>query len=113
MMAPRRVVIVLQAEALLVPKRESEAATRALDAARGAASSSPSRRRRSCWSPAPLDKRSRMYKLLQKHATIVECGALEDQADAERWVRTRVARGRRRDRAGRRRGCSPSAPAPT
>ena len=31
MMSPRRVVIVLQAEALLVPKRESEAATRALD----------------------------------------------------------------------------------
>ena len=31
MMAPRRVVIVLQAETLLVPKRESEAATRALD----------------------------------------------------------------------------------
>jgi DNA polymerase III delta subunit len=32
-----------------------------------------------------------MYKLLQKHATIVECGVLLDQADAERWVRTRVA----------------------
>ena len=32
-----------------------------------------------------------MFKALQKHATIVECGALEDLADAERWVRTRVA----------------------
>src|SRR5438445_12909133 len=31
MMVPRRVVTVLQAEALLAPKRESEAATRALD----------------------------------------------------------------------------------
>ena len=31
MMVPRRVVTVLQAEALLVPKRESEAATRALE----------------------------------------------------------------------------------
>src|SRR3954464_227146 len=30
MMAPRRVVIVLQADSLLVPKRESEAASRAL-----------------------------------------------------------------------------------
>src|SRR5437867_13061289 len=30
MMAPRRVVLVFQAETLLVPKRESEAATRAL-----------------------------------------------------------------------------------
>ena len=32
-----------------------------------------------------------MYKLLAKHATLVECGAIEDQADAERWVRNRVA----------------------
>src|SRR2546426_729031 len=40
---------------------------------------------------ATVDKRGRMYKLLQKHATIVECGVLQDQADAERWVRTRVA----------------------
>src|SRR6476646_8293094 len=31
MMVPRRVVIVLQVETLLAPKRESEAATRALD----------------------------------------------------------------------------------
>src|SRR5690349_3927268 len=31
MMAPRRVVMVLHAEALLIPKRESESATRALD----------------------------------------------------------------------------------
>ena len=38
-----------------------------------------------------LDKRSRMYKLLSKRATIVLCGVIEDQADAERWVRTRVA----------------------
>src|SRR5262245_56537181 len=30
-MAPRRVVIVMQADGLLVPKRESEAATRALE----------------------------------------------------------------------------------
>src|SRR5262249_39732653 len=40
-----------------------------------------------------VDKRSRIYRLLQKQATIVECGAIEDQADAERWVRTRVAAG--------------------
>ena len=38
-----------------------------------------------------VDRRSRMFKLLQKQATIVECGVLEDLADAERWVRTRVA----------------------
>jgi DNA polymerase III delta subunit len=38
-----------------------------------------------------LDKRSRLYRLLLKHATLVECGTLEDQADAERWIRGRVA----------------------
>ena len=38
-----------------------------------------------------LDKRSRMYKLLVKQATLVECGAIENLADAERWVRNRVA----------------------
>src|SRR5207344_1481187 len=38
-----------------------------------------------------LDKRSRMYKQLLKYASVVECGTIEDQADAERWVRTRVA----------------------
>ena len=29
-----------------------------------------------------------MFKLLAKQATLVECGVLEDQADAERWIRT-------------------------
>src|SRR5262249_39646295 len=41
----------------------------------------------------PLDKRGRMFRLLFKQAAVVECGAIEDQADAERWVRTRVAAG--------------------
>jgi DNA polymerase III delta subunit len=31
-----------------------------------------------------------MYKLLAKQATLVECGALADQGDAERWVKNRV-----------------------
>ena len=38
-----------------------------------------------------VDKRGRMFKALQKQATLVECGVLEDLGDAERWVRTRVA----------------------
>lgn len=92
MMAPRRVVIVLQADALLAPKRESEAAIRAMDDLE-----------RFIQRPEPqttlvlvsgtLDKRSRMFKLLSKQATIVECGAIEDLADAERWVRNRVTAG--------------------
>ena len=90
MMAPRRVVIVLQADALLAPKRESEAATRALDDLETLVKK-PEAETVLVLVAGSLDKRSRMYKLLAKQATLVECGAIEDLADAERWVRNRVA----------------------
>jgi len=90
MMAPRRVVTVLQAETLLMPKRESEAATRALDQFE-AFIKQPEPQTVVVLVAASVDKRGRIYKLLQKHATIVECGVLQDLADAERWVRARVA----------------------
>jgi len=90
MMAPRRVVTVLQAETLLMPKRESEAATRALDQLE-AFIKQPEPQTVVVFVAATVDKRGRLYKLLQKHATIVECGVLQDLADAERWVRARVA----------------------
>jgi DNA polymerase-3 subunit delta len=90
MMSPRRVVTVLQADPLLAPKRESDAATRALDELE-ALIKRPEPQTTLVLVAGSLDKRSRMYKLLLKHATTVECGNIEDQADAERWVRTRVA----------------------
>ena len=92
MMAPRRVVTVLQAEGVLVPRRESEAATRALEALESLLKD-PERQTTLVFVAGTVDKRSRMYKLLQRQATIVECGAIADQADAERWVRTRIAAG--------------------
>jgi DNA polymerase-3 subunit delta len=90
MMAPRRVVIVTQAELLLVPKRESETATRALDRLE-TLFKQPEPHTTLVFVAGALDRRSRMYKLLTKQATVVESGTLEDQADAERWVRMRVA----------------------
>jgi len=90
MMAPRRVVVVTQAEMLLVPKRESEAAARALDELE-ALLKRPEPQTTLVFVAGAIDKRSRMYKLLTKHATVVECGAIEDQADAERWVKNRIA----------------------
>jgi DNA polymerase III delta subunit len=90
MMAPRRIVTVLQADALIAPKRESEASERALDAL-AALIQRPDPQTTLVLVAAAVDKRTRIYKLLQKHATIVECGVVVDQADAERWVRTRVA----------------------
>jgi DNA polymerase-3 subunit delta len=90
MMSPRRVILVLQAEMLLAPKRESEAASRALEQLESLLKN-PEPQTTLVFVASTLDKRSRMHKLLVKQATIVECGAIEDQADAERWVRARVA----------------------
>ena len=90
MMSPRRVVIVFQAEALLAPKRESEASTRAMDRLE-AFFKAPEPQTTLVLVAGTLDKRGRLYKLLAKQATVVECGAIADLADAERWVRTRVA----------------------
>src|SRR2546430_3357089 len=89
MMVPRRVVTVLQAETLLAPKRESEAATRALEELE-AIVKHPEAHTTLVLVVTALDKRSRMFRLLQKQATIVDCGSPEDVAAAERWVRTKL-----------------------
>jgi DNA polymerase III subunit delta len=90
MMAPRRIVIVFQADVMLAPKRESEAAARALDRLE-AALMEPEPQTTLVLVAGPIDKRSRIYKLLARQATLVDCGAPDDVAAAERWVRTRVA----------------------
>ncbi len=90
MMAPRRVVAVLQAETLLAPKRESDAAARAIEQLE-ALLTRPEPTTTLVLAAAAVDRRSRLFKLLLKQATIVECGVLENLGDAERWVRTRVA----------------------
>jgi len=90
MMAPRRVVVVMQAETLLAPKRESEAASRAMEQLE-ALLKNPEPTATLVLVATAVDKRSKIFKLLQKQATIVECGVLESAADAERWVQTRVA----------------------
>jgi DNA polymerase-3 subunit delta len=90
MMAPRRVVLVLQAEALIAPKRESEAASRALETLE-ASLRDPEPQTTLVFVASSVDRRSRIYKLLAKQATLVECGVIETGADAERWVRNRIA----------------------
>jgi DNA polymerase III subunit delta len=102
MMSPRRLLIVLQADQLLMPKRESDAANRALDALE-MLFKEPDSQTTIVLIAAPLDKRSRMYKLLVKHAALVECGVIETQADADRWIKNRVtAAGAQIDPAGAR-----------
>jgi DNA polymerase-3 subunit delta len=92
MMSPRRLVVVLQADVLIMPRRESEAATRAHDELERLVNA-PEPQTTLVFVAGPLDKRSRMYKILAKRATLVDCGVLEDRGDAERWIRNRVAAG--------------------
>ena len=90
MMVPRRVVLVLQADGLLAPKRESDAAERAWEELERLLTR-PEPQTALVFVSGPLDKRSKVFKQFSKHATMVECGAIENLADAERWVRNRVA----------------------
>jgi DNA polymerase-3 subunit delta len=90
MMSPRRVVAVLQAETLLAPKRESEAAARAMEQLEELLAR-PEPTTTLVFAARAVDRRGRIFKKLQQQATIVECGVLADLGDAERWVRTRVA----------------------
>jgi DNA polymerase-3 subunit delta len=90
MMSPRRVVLVLRAEMLLMPKRESEAAARALEELEGLLKRPPTETT-IVFVAGALDRRGRMVKVLTAQATVVECGGVEDPADAERWVRARAA----------------------
>lgn len=92
MMAARRIVTVTQAEMLLVPRRESEAAARALEAFEKLVKN-PEPLTTLILVAGSIDRRARMYKLLARHAVVVDCGVIEDQADAEQWIRTRVAAG--------------------
>src|SRR5690349_2112034 len=89
MMSPRRVVVVSQAESLLSPKRESEAAERAIEEF-ATLLERPETMTTLVLVAASLDKRTKIYKTLLKHATIVDCGSPEDVAGAARWVKTRL-----------------------
>jgi DNA polymerase-3 subunit delta len=91
MMVPRRIVLILEAEKLLMPKRESKAADEEQE-----------RLEQFIQDPPPhatvvfvcgaLDLRRRAVKLLIKDALLVDCGTIGDEADAERWVKARAAR---------------------
>jgi DNA polymerase-3 subunit delta len=90
MMADRRIVVVSQADTILSPKRDSEAAAEALDALAGFVEHAE-RQTTLVLVASGLDKRRRLGKLLAEHATIVPVGVLETADEAARWVRTRIA----------------------
>jgi DNA polymerase-3 subunit delta len=90
MMVPRRVVILLHAERLLTPKRESDATTRDLGVVEH-------------YVKAPVDtcclvlvaetvdKRRSLTRLLLSKAVVVECTGPADAVEAAKWVRDRIA----------------------
>jgi DNA polymerase-3 subunit delta len=91
MMAARRIVTVLEAEKLLVPRRESKAADESL-AYLEAFLSDPPDHATVVFVCGSLDMRRRISKLLARVATVVDCGTIEDDADAERWIQARAGR---------------------
>jgi DNA polymerase-3 subunit delta len=91
MMAPRRVVIVFDAERLLIPKREGKAADAEQERLE-AFVKNPPLHATVVLVCGPLDQRRRLVKLLLKKAQVVDCGTIADSADAERWAKARAER---------------------
>ncbi len=104
MMAPRRVIILHEADRLLAPKRGK-------DDEEGEAVDAPKKGRRGATTPAeeleayieqpepmttlvfvsaPLDNNRRLVKLLRKHADVVDCGSLHDAREAAIWITKRL-----------------------
>jgi DNA polymerase-3 subunit delta len=91
MMVPRRVVIVLEAEKLFMPKRESKAADEEQQRLEEFLAAPPSHST-VVFVCGGLDMRRRTVKRLMSQAQVVNCGVIENDADAERWIKTRAAR---------------------
>lgn len=106
MMAPRRVILLHDADVLLTPRRGKD------DEAPEPASAAGKKRARTLSpmeafeayvaAPEPLttlvldapslDRGRRISKLLVQHAAVVDCGTLETLDDAARWIRARLER---------------------
>jgi DNA polymerase-3 subunit delta len=103
MMAPRRVVIVHEADRLLAPKRarDEEAAAEAEPGKRAKRGATPAEELEAyVENPEPmttlvfvagsLDANRRIVKLLRKHADVVDCGTLHDAREAALWISKRL-----------------------
>ncbi len=105
MMAPRRVIVVHEADRLLAPKRgkdDDEAVAAAKPAGKGkrvattpaeeleAYLESPEPMTTLVFVAGPLDANRRVVKLLRKHADVVDCGTLHDAREAAIWITKRL-----------------------
>jgi DNA polymerase III delta subunit len=108
MMAPKRVVIVHEADRLLAPRRSKDENDAALEVAekpagqkalkRGATPAeeleayveNPEPMTTLVFVSGPLDANRRIVKLLRKHAEVVDCGTLHDAREAAIWITKRL-----------------------
>ncbi len=90
MMVPRRIVVVLAAEGLLIPRRESKAAEEAQERLEAFIDNPPDHAT-VVFVCGDLDKRRRVVKRLLERARVVDCGTIENAADAERLAKARAA----------------------
>ena len=89
MMAEKRIVILLQGERALYPKRESEVEKRDLEAFEHYLET-PAPDATVVIVAASLDERRRVTKRLMACATVVRCGEVKDISDAQRWILTKI-----------------------
>ncbi len=114
MMAPRRVIILHEADRLLAPKRgkdDEDGEAVEVPTSAKAAVGKPQKGKRVATTPAeeleayieqpepmttlvfvsaPLDNNRRLVKLLRKHADVVDCGSLHDAREAAIWITKRL-----------------------
>ena len=91
MMVPRRIVLLVHAERLLNPKKDSETASRDLELLETYVNAPVD----TCCLvivAESVDKRRGLTKLLLSKSVVVECMGPADAVEAARWVRDRVAR---------------------
>jgi DNA polymerase III delta subunit len=105
MMAPRRVIVVHEADRLLAPKRgkddeEGEAPAVTAQKSKRIATTpaeeleayfeKPEPMTTLVFVSAPLDANRRLVKLLRKRADVVDCGSLHDAREAAIWITKRL-----------------------
>ena len=91
MMVPRRVVLLLHAERLLNPKKDSDATSRDLETLE-AYVKAPVDTCCLVLVAESIDKRRAFAKQLLSKATVVECMGPADAVEAAKWVKDRVAK---------------------
>lgn len=90
MMVPRRVVLLLHAERLFTPKKDSEATARDLETLESYVTAPVD----TCCLvlvAEAVDKRRSLTRQLYAKTTVVECTGVASAVEAEKWVRDRVA----------------------